>query len=176
VALFGQWADILRVLGRFLDSSDAQDIEIKNEDRLAVRWRMASGSTESASYTEFDMNKLREQAPLMRRPVATPPKTDREEMLRTIGQEMDEQAITVREIVEAAGAYRVYGSDATGEVYRFYSRAELRGLSEKRRAMRKPVEQEPTTSDDGDDHPTGEHSAAELQAPATDSQHGTAER
>ncbi len=134
--MFGHWGDILRVIGRHLDSKGAEDVEITVDNVLAVRWKAGTEASESASYTEFDMDKLREQAPLMRRPIPTPPRGDREEMLRTLGQELDEHGIMLTDVVEIAGSYRVYGKDANGPVYRFYSRAEVLQLSEKRRAMR----------------------------------------
>jgi hypothetical protein len=138
MGFFDQWGDVLRVVGRFLDARGAEEIEIKNEQQLVVRWKTDARSDESISYTEFDIARLREQAPLMRRPVAPPPKGGREELLRTLGQEMDESGITVDDVLEVSGSFRVHGHDATGPVYRFYSRAELKALSDNRRAMRNP--------------------------------------
>jgi len=86
------------------------------------------------------MAKLREQAPLMRQPVAAPPQNDREELLRTLGQELDDQSIQIVNVVQRPGFFEVRGTGPDGEVYRFFSVAELRELSERRRRLRKQVE------------------------------------
>src|SRR5437899_1642650 len=99
-----RWADILRVLGRSLDAEDAKDVKIQGGDALEVAWQRA-GKARGSSYGQLDMDKLREQAPLMRRPVSTPPKTDREELMRTLGQELDAQNVKIVEVVERPGHY-----------------------------------------------------------------------
>jgi len=137
VRFLGEWADILRIIGRLLDAQGARDAEITNADPLRVRWQSCSGVEESTSYTELDINQLRAQAPLMRRPVALPPRGETEELLRTLGQELDAQGIKVEEIVERGGGYHVTGSVDHEPVFRFYAKSELRTLSERRRAVRK---------------------------------------
>jgi hypothetical protein len=145
VRLLGELADVLRVIGRYLDDQGGRDPRIRYDRDVEVSWRSESGDQERAS-TDFDINKLREQAPLMRRPVPLPRKGDREELLRTLGQELDIQGIEVIEISETGGSFRVHGRFAGQTVHRFYSEKELRKLSEERRALRRvvPAEDDPS--------------------------------
>jgi hypothetical protein len=142
VRLLGELADVLRVIGRYLDDQGGRDSRIRYDRDVEVSWRSESGDQERAS-TDFDINKLREQAPLMRRPVPLPRKGDREELLRTLGQELEAQDIAVIEISETGGSFRVHGKFGEQTVHRFYSEKELRKLSEQRRALRQaPQSQE----------------------------------
>ena len=144
--LVGGLADALRVIGRLLDSQSVERAEIKYADRVEVTWTREAGGEETTSYSDFDIAKLREQAPLMRRPVALPKQGEREELLRTLGQELDAQGIAMVRITEEGSSFQVHGTQGSEPVYRFYSRAELRALSEQRRALRRTpnIEASPT--------------------------------
>src|SRR5437867_2539135 len=131
-----RWSDVLRFIGRSLDAEEAQSVRIRGGDALDVAWQQKDGATRNSSYGQLDMNRLREQAPLMRRAVVAPTKGEREELLRTLGQELDEQNVTILNVVERPGSYEVRCTGDGGVLDRFYSVAELRELSEKRRALR----------------------------------------
>jgi hypothetical protein len=135
VCMAGRWADILRILGRALDNERGTDVLVRGGDVVDVSWKQ-DGATHRSFYDALDMTKLREQAPLMRQPIAMPPKGEREELLRTLGQELDDQQIADVQIEERAGSFEVRGQTPEGAVYRFYSSVELRELSRKRRASR----------------------------------------
>src|SRR5205807_87618 len=94
------------------------------------------GVARGASYGELDMDQLRRQAPLMRQPVGSPSRGDQEELLRTLGQELDVQNVRGVDVKVRDGFYEVRGSSDEGPVYRFYSVSELRALSERRRGLR----------------------------------------
>lgn len=142
--ILNQWADRLRVIGRYLDSLDeARNVKIETSRLVAVKWETRRGEAKQQAYAEFDIDKLREQGPLMRQPVAPPPTGEREELLRTLGQELDNAGATADEIVEIEDSFRVSGASKTGAYFRFFSRDELRKLSAERRALRGTS---PTTS------------------------------
>jgi len=131
----GRWADILRIIGRALDLGGASAVTIRGNSAVEVAWR-ADGTAHGATYEELDMARLREQAARMRQPTPAPPAGEREELLRTLGQELDAQKVQVVEVLERPGSYEVRGTSATGPVFRYYALTELRALSARRRALR----------------------------------------
>lgn len=130
-----RWGDILRVVGRWLDAEEAQNVQIAPGSTLDVTWQRA-GTAQEAALTRLDMDKLREQAPLMRQPISASPRGDREELLRTLGQELDDLGYTVDKVSERAAGYEVRVVGAEGPSDRFYSLTELRQHSARRRELR----------------------------------------
>lgn len=130
-----RWGDVLRVVGRWLDTEEAQNVQIAPGPTLDVTWQRA-GTAQETALTRLDMDKLREQAPLMRQPISAPPKGDREELLRTLGQELDDLGYKVERVSERAAGYEVRVVGAEGPSDRFYSLPELREHSARRRALR----------------------------------------
>ena len=130
-----RWGDILRVVGRWLDAEGAQDVQIAPGRTLDVTWNRG-GAAGTQAFTRLDMDKLREQGPLMRQPISAPRKGDREELLRTLGQELDDLGYRVDRVSERAAGYEARVVGAEGPSERFYSLTELRELSARRRALR----------------------------------------
>src|SRR4051794_136221 len=94
----GEHADVLRALGRFLDENDAYEFEITNHDIfLAVSWGKADGAGER-SYQEHELEKLRQQARLMRQGLGGGNPGGLAELMRTLGQEIDREQIDISRI------------------------------------------------------------------------------
>src|SRR5262245_29200808 len=95
--LLGQAAHALRVIGRLLDSENAHHAKIvhSKEQDVEISWERA-GQEESRSYSELDIERLRAQAPLGRGAAAKLPQPgEREELMRTLGQELDALGVVV---------------------------------------------------------------------------------
>jgi hypothetical protein len=145
---FGRWADVLRLIGRHVDAQEpAEDVAVVSSEEIQVRWRQLEGHKRAESLSGLDLNRLRETAPLMRRPISTPSRGDREELMRTLGQELDALGIEVDEISERPGGFEVRGRGPDVPDYRFYAASELRQLSEERRKLRKDTAGERATGE-----------------------------
>jgi hypothetical protein len=120
----GQYKDILRVIGRLLDerevllraettgSSDPaptagelatgyEDVEIvEHEAFVRVSWRTRAGSAARQAYTDLNLAKLRARSRQLRGGTTADPAGEREELLRTLGQELDAEDLHVSGILE----------------------------------------------------------------------------
>jgi hypothetical protein len=144
----GGQADVLRALGRYLDEQGATGIEIKNHEMfLAVSWAEA-GSAGRRAYQEKDLAELREQARAMRKGIAGgTPTGSLGEMLRTLGQDLDEDDVEVAGIVQEDDGFRVSGSMPGRYYNRLFSTSELMEKSAERIMRRAPARPEPTWQD-----------------------------
>src|SRR5438046_134489 len=87
-------ADVLRALGRFLDTQGATQIEIVNKEMfLAVSWERRARAGEQRAYQEHELESLREQAREMRKGGLGNPVGSLAELLRTLGQQLDHDQI-----------------------------------------------------------------------------------
>src|SRR5438105_4866464 len=108
----GGMADALRALGRYLDEQGATGVEIDDKETyLAVSWdKRASGSeSEQRSYVEQELEELRAQAREMRQGGSGNPAGSLAELLRTLGQELDDQDVDVNMIVQEPDGFLVTG-------------------------------------------------------------------
>jgi hypothetical protein len=136
----GEQADVLRALGRYLDEQVASGIEITaHEVFLAVSWQGASTEQGHRAYQEHDLEALRAHARALRQPASTAPRVSDgtlAELLRTLGQQLDEDDVEMHAIHQENDGFRVSGVVAgryrTG--LRFTS--ELLEMSAERRAAR----------------------------------------
>ena len=113
--LTGQYTEILRVIGRLLDEREAlvraevgvvgeqdravagdeqnvgyQDVEIvEHESFMRVSWRTLEGSAARRAYTELTLALLHARSRQLRGEATSDPAGEREELLRTLGQELD---------------------------------------------------------------------------------------
>jgi hypothetical protein len=134
----GEWADVLRALGRSLDAENASHIEIVNHDAfLAVFWDQGAPGAEQRAYKEHDLEALRAQARELRSGTAGGnPGGTFAELLRTLGQDLDRDEVDVSRVAEEDGDFIVSGQ-AKGKYYRqAYSVSELMVLSAQRRDAR----------------------------------------
>src|SRR5436190_6514178 len=131
-----QWADALRALGRSLEEQKAGPVEILNRDAfLSVFWDIGTGADQRA-YQEHDLAMLQAQAREMRSGSGGTPGGSQAELLRTLGQELDQDQADWSRIAEGDEGFEVSGT-ANGKYFRrLYSRQELNAISAERRAAR----------------------------------------
>ena len=160
--LTGQYSEILRVIGRLLDEREAlaraehgmatildlarpdaqlpqayEDVQIvEHESFVRVAWRARNGSAARQKYTDLTLSLLHAKALQLRGDESTDPPGEREELLRTLGQELDGAELSVTGIVEKDDEYFVSGSEAGAFVNRGFRKADLRALSLFRRRLR----------------------------------------
>jgi hypothetical protein len=142
----GGQADVLRALGRFLDEQGATQVEINNHEMfLAVSWAEAGAQAGPRAYQEKDLEGLREQARAMRKGFAggTPTGT-LGELLRTLGQELDNDDVEVAGILQEDDGFRVSGSMGGRYYNRLFMTSELLSSSGERMMQRAPARPEPT--------------------------------
>jgi hypothetical protein len=141
MATEGGQADILRALGRFLDEQGATGIEIKNHEMfLAVSWDQAGASAGQRAYQEKDLNDLREQARAMRKGIAGgTPTGSLGELLRTLGQELDQDEVEVAGVAQEENGFRVSGSVNDRYYSRLFPTSELLEKSSQRMLQRATV-------------------------------------
>ena len=137
----GEYGDILRALGRLADAEGAGCVEISEDDHfLTVAWQNPDGSTEHRSYGESSLLKLRHNARRVRGRRAVTPATGREELFRTLGQELDDKRIRltcVKEPRELTRGYVINAlADSDSVATLWYSADELSQKSRQRRALR----------------------------------------
>ena len=133
----GEQADVLRALGRFLDEQGASEIEIVNREAfLAVSWKQRTPGEGQRAYQEHELEALREQAREMRKGSTGNPLGALAEMLRTLGQDLDQKQVEVTTITQEAEGFRVSGT-ASGRYFReLYPTGSLLMNSKRRRVGR----------------------------------------
>jgi hypothetical protein len=139
----GGMADALRALGRYLDEQGATGVEIVDrETYLAVSWdkRAAGSGPEQRSYVEQELEELRAQAREMRQGGAGNPAGSLAELLRTLGQELDERDIDVNMIVQEPDGFLVTGIDGGRYFRQLFETSELLAAADRRRIERGQTE------------------------------------
>src|SRR4051794_3824215 len=107
-----QYAEILRVVGQYLDEQHAQPaVEVMAyENRLTASWVPGPSPDDDADpedasgFYELDLDDLSWRARLLRRPSG-----ERAHLFRTIGQELDRDGIALRELIEDEVGFTVRG-------------------------------------------------------------------
>ena len=132
-----EYGDLLRVVGRVLDMEAAEQIEIiQHPTCITLSWCNGKGPTLHRSYRDIGLTYLRRQARTLRGNGEREPAREREELLRTLGQELDSRQLVVSGIVETARGYRVSGVADRRYVNELYTWSELRDASARQRAQR----------------------------------------
>ena len=130
------YADTLRAIGLILDSHRARHAEIIVEKHaMVVSWDQG-GASQRRSYSELKIKQLQEAARRMRGDPSFVQIGPRAEILRTLGQELDEAHMEVQGIIEEEGGYRVSGTADRRYVNHLYTLAELQVNSQDRRVLR----------------------------------------
>ena len=159
----GHYGDILRVIGRLLDERETllradaidpagsydsgndgkepivgyQDVEIvEHEAFVRVSWRTHSGSAARQAYTDLNLFELRTMSRQLRGEPTVDPAGEHEELLRTLGQELDAEELQVSGVVEKGEEFFVSGSTAGRYFNRAYGRDDLLTLSQHRQRLR----------------------------------------
>jgi hypothetical protein len=145
----GEQADVLRALGRSLDQQGATGVEIKCEASfLAVFWLVRGTRTSQRAYQEHDLESLRLLARRLRQGTAPGNPGGRlADLLRTIGQELDEAQIEASAIVQEDDGFRVSGTRSRRYVTHLYYTYELLELNDQRRTVRGTTDGEPPQAD-----------------------------
>ncbi len=135
----GEQADILRALGRLLDDQGvARGVQITNhETYLSVGWGRLEPGSQIRPFQDHDLEALREQARAMRGGSggSTPPGS-LGELLRTLGQELDEEKIEANGVSQEDDGFRITGVAAGKYVSRLYRTGDLLQSSNRRRGLR----------------------------------------
>jgi len=137
----GEYADLLRALGQWLDEQGAARAQIVDCGAfLAVHWSSANGFDREQVYNELDLRGLLTRAHQLRGFVGddwtSSPLSDRAELLRSLGQDLDDDQVVVDTISEEDDAFVVSGT-CDGEYFRVtFGFAPLRLESAQRRRAR----------------------------------------
>ena len=158
--LTGRYSEILRVIGRLLDEREAlaraehigqtgtapgqdalplayEDVQIvEHETFMRVAWRARNGSGARQVLTDLTLSLLHSRALQLRGEAASDPAGEREELLRTLGQELDAGELVVTGIFEKEEEFFVSGSEAGRYFNRPFPKDDLRALSRFRQRLR----------------------------------------
>jgi hypothetical protein len=145
----GGQTDVLRALGHWLDQQGASGVEITNYDQfLSVTWVDPTRTDGRRAYQEHELESLRAQAHMLRQDGHGIPGGSLAELLRTLGQEIDQDGIAVGGIVQEPKGFLVSGK-LDGVYYsRLYLTDELREASSRRRIVRGPGAEQETVQGD----------------------------
>jgi len=134
-----QYAEILRVVGQYLDEQRAQPVieVMAYENRVTASWVPgpapddAGEGEEPVGFYEMDLGDLTWRARLLRHPSG-----DRAHLFRTLGQELDRDGIALRELIEDEVGFTVRGLIGDEDIERQYSRELTQELSAQRETQR----------------------------------------
>ena len=133
----GSYADLLRAIGRLLDEQGARDAElVEHEHFTSVSWHANDGSVENRAYNRPALFQLREKGRRLRSVENSP--GEMSELLRTLGQEIDDLAMDVSHVQVKKEAFTITGEVQNRYESHHFTCSELRHLSGQRRASRRP--------------------------------------
>ncbi len=133
----GEQADVFRALGRFLDEEGATNIHIIGQQLvLSVSWDPGGQSQEHRAYQDHDLDLLREQGRKMRQESTGTPAGSLAEILRTLGQELDEAEFEAGGVIQDEKGFQVSGILGGRYANQLFLTGELQERSEARRAAR----------------------------------------
>ena len=148
----GSYADGLRALGVLLDGEHALALSIINDEHaVLVTWHTRDGTMARRRFEDEELAELSRQAQGLRglwatlhaslqrlRPDAAPERlTGRGELLRTLGQVLDQQGLHLDAVIEAPTRYRVVGTVGGAYVQAVYSSSDLQAMSREQRSRRR---------------------------------------
>jgi hypothetical protein len=140
-----EYADFLRVIGQVLDAEEAQQVEIiERETFISISWHSGPGMTENRSFRDLDLDTLRERARELRGTATADVPHTRAELLRVLGQELDEQGVALNGVIEEEDGYRVSGTAGRRYTNRLYTWDDLRDSSMRRSDQRQGAVQMPS--------------------------------
>ena len=144
----GEAADLLRAVGRLLDSFDATTIQLLNGDAfLTISWQTKQGGPDERQYEERNLEDLRRWARDSRGDIQKGPPGGLADMLRTLGQDLDRERIELTQVEQDAEGLTVVGSLDGRSVRRRYLTLELRASSQRRREWRQEEPSSPRGPD-----------------------------
>ncbi len=145
----GEQADILRALGRYLDEQDAKEIKIQARELvLQVSWAQQQPGDETRAYQEHDLADLREEARKLRQGGGGSPAGSLAELLRTLGQELDDAEFEANGIIQDEDGFYVSGVMNGIYANQTFTTESLLARSEERRSARGTIPEEPSPTHD----------------------------
>ena len=140
MAKSGEYSDVLRAIGRFLDIQEALEIEIVDEGPfLRASWQTTAGARERRTYRAFDLDRLRREARLLRTSPDGTPSAGRSEALRTLGGELDRTDCEFLSLMQVEDGFQVTTLDAGRHTTRTFSQSEISAMSVEQRLRRRPL-------------------------------------
>jgi hypothetical protein len=132
--------EVLRVVGQFLDREAARQIEIfEAATFVTVAWRTDAGERQRRDFTHDEIEDLQKDARFQRgTPIPDVP-SSLAEVLRTLGQMLDVQQVSVSSITEEPDGYRIKGLGDGRLVHQLVTRAGLH-LASRRAVTRRKAE------------------------------------
>lgn len=134
----GQYSEILRLVGQFLDQEQAHEIEVVDRGvYITASWQGSAGAREERTYRTFEFTRLLEDARRLRgEPGPAPLSSSFAETLRALGSECDQSGTELLSLVELPDGYRVTGLATGKHVSYTYDAAEVQELVADQRAHR----------------------------------------
>jgi len=137
----GEYADVLRAIGWTLDrrlaEGEAAHVEIVvRGSGIVVCWQSSASPVERQAYGVADLEMLCERARALRDTTGTRPAGGQTELLRTIGQHLDEYGITLERLLRAPEGHRLTGVLNWRSLGHWYAPDDVREMSEARRRLR----------------------------------------
>jgi len=133
----GEYADVLRALGRLLDAEFAMAVEVVvGPDGWDVSWRKKGLGSDRRHFEESAVYGLRSFAGQSRGTYKEQPGGGLAEQLRTLGQELDEEGRVLARIVQEPDGLLVTTSRGADVAERKYLDEELAAASQRRREGR----------------------------------------
>jgi len=132
----GECSKILRLLGQFLEQEEAEEVGIEDhEEYVEVSWRNQSGDREERYHDASELAALRLSAELYRG------STDSRhyglaELLRTLGQELDDLQLESVAIAATPDGFFASGNVRGNELSRTYTQRELIARAQSYRRQR----------------------------------------
>ena len=132
------YSDLLRAVGQFLDADAPESVEIADEGAtLTLNWVDRDGNPQARTFDKkHDLDKMRQEGRGRRGTPAEQSNGEREELLRTLGEELDMTGANLVRIKEIHG-YKVIVVDDAERIELWYSRDELLEKSRARRDQRR---------------------------------------
>ena len=135
-----EYCDTLRALGRFLETAGALEIAVSEEaNHLSVSWRTKGGDRLRRQYGAFELQALRTAARLFRGLEGGDPRFTREEMLRTLGRQLDDMGAEGIGLVETPDGFWVSARVRGERVECLYTFDELTARSHEYHRARLPA-------------------------------------
>ncbi len=132
----GEHADILRAVGRFLNGEGARAVELMNQDAfLSVSWKRGHGE-DQRHYRDQELATLRNQAMQSRGRPLQESRGGYAEILRTLGQDLDQRRGDFTQIAQQGEEFLVSGSEAGRYSRRTYRTSDLLANGRKRKELR----------------------------------------
>ena len=122
------------------ETSGLRDLELVSyEEFIAASWVTGAGRTENRGYAELSIADLREHARTAHhwRAQSAQAAGDSEELLRTLGQELDAAHVQLIAVFERDHEFLVTSSSPSEHLYRTYRKGALRTISEQRQLLRR---------------------------------------